>query len=112
VAAAGLLRGHAQSASTPAPATPEKSASSPAIAPAAGQEPTPPPGNPPEEAGKQEITSECADLLKMAQDLKAEVDKSTKDTLSVPVVRKASEIEQLAHRVRTGAPSVEASHAK
>ncbi|MGD0347317.1 MAG: hypothetical protein ABSA85_11200 [Terracidiphilus sp.] len=79
--------------------------------PATGQQPTPPVGNTAEEARKQEITSECADLFKMAQDLKAEVDKSTKDTLSVAVVRKASEIEQLAHKVRTGAPRVEASHA-
>jgi hypothetical protein len=40
----------------------------------------------------------------MATDLKAEVDKSNKDTLSVTVVRKAVEIEQLAHKVRTGTP--------
>ena len=41
-------------------------------------------------------------MLKMATDLKTEVDKTSKDTLSVPVVRKAGEIEQLAHKVRTG----------
>lgn len=41
-------------------------------------------------------------MLKLATDLKAEVDKSTKDQLSVTVVRKASEIERLARRVRTG----------
>jgi len=39
----------------------------------------------------------------MANDLKTEVDKSTKDMLSVTVVRKADEIEKLAHKVRTGA---------
>jgi hypothetical protein len=49
---------------------------------------------------KQAIANQCADLLKMAADLKAEVDKSTKDTLSVTVVRKAGEIEQMAHNVR------------
>jgi type VI protein secretion system component VasF len=108
-AAAGPLRGHAQSATGPPPATPEKTAST--HAPAAVQQPTPPAANADEEARKQEIASECSDLLKMAKDLKAEVDKSTKDTLSVTVVRKASEIEQLAHRVRIGAPRVEASHA-
>jgi hypothetical protein len=37
----------------------------------------------------------------MASDLKAEVNKTTKDELSVSVVRKAGEIEQLAHKVRT-----------
>ena len=51
---------------------------------------------------KQEVASECANLLKMATDLKTEVDKTTKDTLSVTVVRKAGEIEQLAHKVRLG----------
>lgn len=49
-----------------------------------------------------DAASEAADLLKMASALKTEVDKTTKDTLSVTVVRKAGEIEQLAHKVRTG----------
>jgi hypothetical protein len=101
-AGAGLLRGHAQSAPPPPTAAPEKVASAPA--PAAGQQEKSPTGNAAAEAQKQQIASECADLLKMATDLKAEVDKTTKDTLSVTVVRKASEIEQLAHKVRTGSP--------
>jgi len=49
---------------------------------------------------KQEIANQCADLLQMATDLKKAVDKSSADTLSVTVVRKASDIEQLAHKVR------------
>ena len=102
-AAAGLLRGHAQSA--PAPAAPPIIASAPPRA--IVQQPTPPAGNTPEEARKREITNECADLLKMATDLKLEVDKTTKDTLSVAVVRKAGEIEQLAHKARTGPPRAE-----
>jgi hypothetical protein len=53
-----------------------------------------------EETREQEVANQCADLLKMASELKAEVDKSTKDTLSVAVVRKAGEIEKLAHKVR------------
>ena len=36
----------------------------------------------------------------MATDLKAEVDKTTKDTLSLSVIRKADEIEKLAHSVK------------
>jgi hypothetical protein len=32
--------------------------------------------------------------------LKAQVDKSTKDTLSVDVIKKAEEIEKLAHSVK------------
>lgn len=57
-----------------------------------------------EAISRQEIGRECADLLKLATGLKAAVDKSTKDQLSVIVVRKASEIEHLAHKVRTGNP--------
>jgi type VI protein secretion system component VasF len=49
---------------------------------------------------KQEIANQCADLLQLATDLKKAVDKSSADTLSVTVVRKASDIEQLAHKVR------------
>ena len=101
-AGAGLLRGHAQSTPAPTTAAPEKVVSAPA--PAAGQQEKPPSGNTAAEAQKQQIASECADLLKMAADLKSEVDKSTKDTLSITVVRKAGAIEQLAHKVRTGSP--------
>ncbi len=103
--AAGLLRGPAQSAAAQAPATaagaPEKTDSTPA--PAVGQQEKPSAGNNVDDAQKQ-IASECADLLKMATDLKSEVGKTTPDTLSVTVVRKASAIEQLAHKVRTGSP--------
>jgi type VI protein secretion system component VasF len=52
------------------------------------------------DAQKQEIANQCADLLQMATELKKAVDKSSADTLSVTVVRKASDIEQLAHKVR------------
>jgi hypothetical protein len=101
---AGILRGRAQEL-FPLPAfDPPKSTS--AKMPAPGQQQNPPAGSAPAdqhtEGGKQKIANECASLLKMATDLKAEVDKTTKDTLSVTVVRKASEIEQLAHKVRTG----------
>jgi len=103
-AGVSLLHGHAQSAPAPAPTTaagaPEKVASVPA--PAAAQQDRPPAPNTSDETQKQEIASECADLLKMATDLKSAVDKTTKDTLSITVVRKAGAIEQLAHKVRTG----------
>jgi hypothetical protein len=51
---------------------------------------------------QRQVASECADLFKMATDLKAAVDKSTKDELSVEVVRKAGEIEQYARKVKDG----------
>lgn len=60
------------------------------------------PGMTPEERSKQEVAQECADLLKLATDLKSQVDKARKDELSVSVVRKATEIEQMAHKVRSG----------
>jgi hypothetical protein len=49
---------------------------------------------------KRQIADESAKLLKLATELKAEVDKTTKDTLSLAVVRKADEIEKLAHSVK------------
>jgi len=58
----------------------------------------------PEEKRKQEVALECADILKLATDLKAQVDKTSKDELSVSVVRKATELEQVAHKVRNGLP--------
>ncbi len=52
---------------------------------------------------KREIVDQSVQLLKMAIELKAEVDKTTSDTLSVGVIRKADAIEQLAREVKDGA---------
>jgi hypothetical protein len=49
---------------------------------------------------KRQIAEDSAHLLKLATDLKAEVDKTNKDTLSLIVIRKAEEIERLAHNVK------------
>jgi hypothetical protein len=49
---------------------------------------------------KKQIADDSARLLKLATDLKAEVDKTSKDTLSLNVIRKADEIERLAHSVK------------
>ncbi len=49
---------------------------------------------------KKQIADDSAKLLKLATDLKAEVDKTSKDTLSLGVIRKAEEIEKLAHSVK------------
>ncbi|MGB8030988.1 MAG: hypothetical protein WCF30_15150 [Terracidiphilus sp.] len=51
-------------------------------------------------SGTPEVARQCAELLKLATDLKTAVDQSSASTLSVTVVRKAGEIEQLAHKVR------------
>lgn len=62
--------------------------------------PVPPPANAGGNAARQQINNECVSLLKMANELKAAVDKSNKDTLSITVVRKADDIEALAHQVK------------
>jgi hypothetical protein len=49
---------------------------------------------------KKQIAEESAALLKLATELKTDVDKTTKDTLSLAVIRKADEIEKLAHSVK------------
>jgi len=49
---------------------------------------------------KRQIADDSAKLLKLASDLKTEVDKTSKDTLSLGVIRKAEEIERLAHAVK------------
>lgn len=49
---------------------------------------------------KKLIADESTQLLSMALALKAEVDKTTKDTLSINVIRRADEIEKLAHNVK------------
>ncbi len=52
-------------------------------------------------AGPRTPLAEDSDnLLKLANDLQTEVNRTTKDMLSVNVVREAGQIEQLAHRMR------------
>ena len=49
---------------------------------------------------KKQIADDSAALLKLAAELKLEVDKTNKDTLSLTVIRKADAIERLAHNVK------------
>jgi uncharacterized protein (DUF1501 family) len=55
---------------------------------------------PVELSAEQQIALDRARLLQLANDLKAEVDKSTADMLSVSVIRKAAEIQRLAHDLK------------
>lgn len=48
----------------------------------------------------RQIANDSARLLQLANELKIEVDKTDKDTLSLAVIRKAEEIELLAHDVK------------
>jgi hypothetical protein len=58
------------------------------------------PGNAAITDRKKQIADESAELLNMALALKAEVDKTTKDTLSLNVIKKADQIEKLAKSVK------------
>ena len=49
---------------------------------------------------QKRLVADTDKLLALATDLKAQVDKSTKDTMSVDVIKKADEIEKLAHSVK------------
>ncbi len=56
--------------------------------------------DPSAEEHRQQISEDSAKLLTLAQALKTEVDKTNKNMLSLVVIRKADEIEKLAHSVR------------
>jgi hypothetical protein len=49
---------------------------------------------------QKQIKNDTDKLLRLATDLKEYVDKSTENTLSLDVIRKAEEIEKLAHSVK------------
>jgi len=49
---------------------------------------------------QQQIVDDTAKLLQLAEQLKDEVEKSSKNTLSISVIKKADEIEKLAKAVK------------
>jgi len=49
---------------------------------------------------QKQLVSDTQKLLALATELKADVDKTNKDTMSLDVIRKADEIEKLAHSVK------------
>jgi hypothetical protein len=51
-------------------------------------------------ARRKQIADDAARLLQLATELKADVDKANKDTLSLEVIRKADSIEKLAKGVK------------
>lgn len=54
----------------------------------------------PEEQRQVDLRADTEKLYQLTQELKAEVAKSNKDTLSVSVVKKAQEIERLAKSIK------------
>jgi hypothetical protein len=49
---------------------------------------------------QKRLVADTDKLLELATDLKQQVDKTNKDTMSVDVIKKAEEIEKLAHSVK------------
>jgi hypothetical protein len=72
----------------PAAQSPEKPDSTVALNPVVPQTPR-----------QKQLAEDTARLLVLANQLKAELDKSSKDTLSLSVIKKAGEVEKLAHKV-------------
>jgi hypothetical protein len=54
----------------------------------------------PEEARQAQLVADTNKLFELAQELQAEVAKSSKDTLSLAVVKKAAEVEKLAKSLK------------
>ncbi len=88
-----------QAATPPATsdAAPGATAQPPSQDPAAKPEVSDAAAGPP----KKQIALDSANLLKMTNDLKANMDRTTPDTLSIAVIRQAEEIEKLAHKMRS-----------
>lgn len=100
---AGIFRGHAQSPSQPSGSDAGASRTETTVsAPVAS--PTQPAPQAVANGAPDDAKEQIAQLMQMATDLKAEVDKTNKDELSVTVVRKASAIEQLARKVKNAWP--------
>ncbi len=53
-----------------------------------------------EDERRKRLMADTARLVALTNELKTEVDKSSRDELSLDVIRKATEIEKLAHDVR------------
>jgi hypothetical protein len=84
----------AQAAAAPQPAAPAAEPANAAVSPD-----TPKP-LPPQTPQQKQLAEDTAKLLILANELKAEMDKSSKDTLSLKVIKKAEQVEKLAHKVR------------
>jgi hypothetical protein len=54
----------------------------------------------PEAARQARLVADTARLYKLAQELKIEVDKSSKDQMSLAVIKKAAEVEELARDLK------------
>ncbi len=86
---------------SPPPATSGAAAGATAQAPSPDQPPKADVNDAATIPPQKQVVLDGANLLKMANDLKANMDKTTPDTLSVAVIHQAEEIEKLAHKMRS-----------
>jgi len=87
----------AQSSAKPAATVAPSAQSDTKKAPDAPASPTPPAVTDPRQA---QIIADTQKLVKLSEELKAEVAKSTKDTLSLTVIKKAEEVEKQAKTLK------------
>jgi hypothetical protein len=80
------------------PGAPASSAASPDAEKA--NPPQAAPASNPADPEQAQLLADSEKLVKLSQELKTEVGKSTKDTLSVTVIKKAEEVEALAKSLR------------
>ncbi len=95
---------------SPADAAAPGDAAAPKVASAPSQKPTAPDGKAdlspgqkpmsPEDARQAQLIADTNKLYQLAQELQAEVAKSSKNTLSLSVVKKAAEVEKLAKSLK------------
>lgn len=74
------------------PAADQKAVTDPAGKPAKAMTPA--------EARQAQLLADTERLYQLTQELKDEVNKSNKDTLSIPVIKKAEEVEKLARSLK------------
>jgi hypothetical protein len=87
----------AQGSAAQSPVTQAPAAQAPAAAKTTADAPKP---TTPQTPQQKQLADDTAKLLILANELKTELDKSSKDTLSLSVIRKAEQVEKLAHKVR------------
>ena len=84
----------ASEAATPAASSNTQTAAPAQPAPKDAVKPTP------KQAREAQIEADTEKLFQLAQELKVEVDKSSKDTMSLSVIKKSEEIEKLARALK------------
>ena len=91
----GVQQSSDTAATAPKPATQQESKTGDTATDKAAAKPMTP-----EEARQAQLVADTNKLLELSQELKAEVAKSKKDTLSLAVIKKAEEVEKLAKSLK------------